>query len=183
MGKKEGEKDEDGKEQRTQERKNEAEKVKEDKKTRLVPSEIVSTHSKASGSKRADEEKRRTCTASKIFANLIFALTFTVISRLDRTRQSTEKGRGGKEKTASRRRNKGEHQKKRQRQRHTRAVIVDVQIKLRLHVLVCWFLRHYSSVGKVFGSDELKAVLKGCYCCGDGNDQPDFKVTVTLQQQ
>ena len=108
-----GEKHEDGKEQRTQERKNEAEKVKRDKKTGLVPSEIVSTHSKASGSERAEEEKRGTSTASKIFANFIFALTFTVISRLDRTRQSTEKGRGGKEKTASRRRNKGEHQKKR----------------------------------------------------------------------
>ena len=120
---------------------------KKRQKTHLVLSEIVSTHSKASGSERAEEEKRRTCTTLKIFANFIFTLTFMVISRLDRTRQSTENGQGGKEKTTSRRRNKGEHQKKRQRQRHTRAVIRDVQIKLRLHVLVCWFLRHYSILG------------------------------------
>ena len=58
-------------------------------KTRLVPSEIVSTHSKMSESERAEEQKGHTSAASKIFANFMFALTFTVISKLDRTRQST----------------------------------------------------------------------------------------------
>ena len=71
-----------------------------------------------------------------------------------------------------------EQRKHQKRQRHTRAIIRDVQIELWLHVLVYWFLRHYSSVGNVFRSDELKAV-KELLLCGDGNDQPDFKVTVT----
>ena len=63
------------------------------KKTRLVPSEIVSTHSKMSESEREEGQKGHTSAASKIFANFMFALTFTVISKSVRTRQSMEKGR------------------------------------------------------------------------------------------
>ena len=73
-----------------------------------------------------------------------------------------------------------EQRKHQKRQRHTRAVIRDVQIELWLYVLVYWFLRHYSSVGNV---SRVESCQRGANGCGDGNDQPDFKVTVTLQQQ
>ena len=47
-------------------------------------------HSKVSESERAEEVRVHTSAASKIFANFMFALTFTVISKSDRTRQSRE---------------------------------------------------------------------------------------------